>query len=202
MESKPVFRRFWVKVLPDGRAMPQFDPFSGAEHLWHEYDGPLAQVLFLPMTPTLAEKLKQHGNRGGPSKLPQVVIDIPPGSTVHYERRGRAQFDLTKICGFCEAEFDPDLKECPLCLAKNQWYCSVCDTIKFEPLYVRNSTCNEECQRSCTGCPSAQVRCPECEAKEPHGLNTIHCLGEFYEGRNFFTTILDVDGTRHLIINY
>ena len=187
MESRPVFKRFWIKVLPDGTALPQFDPFTGEEHLWDEYRGLLAQVLFVPMTPGLAQKIRQHGNLSGPSKLPQIAIDIPPGSGMHYERRARVRLDLTKICGFCEAEFDPDTNECPRCLAKNQWYCSTCDDIKPDPILdLKND----------------QIRCRECEPKEPHGLNLVHCIGEFYAARHFFTTILTIDGSRRLIINW
>ncbi len=187
MESRPVFKRIWIKVLPDGVALPQFDPFTGEEHLWNEYEGPLAQVLFVPMTQGLAQKMAQHGNLAGPSKLPPIAIDIPPGATVHYERLSKVMLDLTKICGFCEAEFEPEIDECPRCLAKNQWYCSTCDTVKFDPIIDKEK---------------GQVRCRKCEPKEPHGLNIIHCIGEFYAARHFFTTILKINGSKRFIINW
>jgi hypothetical protein len=182
--ARPTFRRFWIKILPDGTADSQFDPFTG--RTTEKYSGPAAQVLFYPITPKLAELIKSNGDQAEASHLKPLVFDIPPGGEYKFHRTGKLRYDLQHICGFCEAEFSSDLDVCPRCLAKNQWYCGACDELKPEPLIV-----------------DGVARCPECEGRgEPRGLKRVQCIGEFYSERLFTNYFLEVSGKKHLILDY
>jgi hypothetical protein len=175
--AQPLFRRYWVKIHPDGSAFSQFDPFTGKSHESSEDKDPVAQVLFFPMTPGLAKKISDRGDKAEPSSLPVISFDIPIGGGALLYRVGKLRYDLRQICGLCQLEFSSDLEECPRCLAKNQWYCGGCETLKADPLIDPEK---------------GQVRCPDCEAKLPRGLRNIQCIGEFYEENHYTSYVLEI----------
>lgn len=225
---QPTFRRYWVKILPSGEAKPQFDPLTGTEHQWQEYVGPLAQVLFLPMTPVLVQRILAAGkNLAEPSSLKQLVFDVLPGEKVAYHRIGKVRWDTKTICGLCETEFNSDLIECPRCLAKNHWYCGRCDTMIRSPIaeLILEDPEDETRLKRIRLAPylaslpyylgkilkelpfrwavkSVQIRCPECEKVEPRGLNQIKCIAEFMNFKHNMSHDLTIGDTRHIIIDY
>ena len=184
--AQPTFRRFWVKVLPNGLAIPQFEPDTGRERLWREYRGQVNRVLFLPISPTLRDKIQSHGNLAKTADLP--ALEFPVRAQVGYYRHNTIRFIPHQICWFCTAEFDlpseSDLA-CPCCLARNAWYCDICDSLKEVPLIV-----------------GQEARCPDCQAvRRIRGLLRLECIGEYFEEKHHYVHILDVDGSRHLIID-
>ena len=225
---QPTFRRYWIKILPSGEALPQFDPLTGVEHQWQEYTGPLAQVLFLPMTPALAARIQAAGkNLAEASTLKALSFDVLPGEEVLYHRVGKVKWDTKQICGLCEAEFNLGLTECPRCLAKNQWYCSKCDELKHSPiaeliledplaegvykrfriashLALQPYSLGKILQELPYKWPmkGVQIRCPECEKVEQRGLNQIRCIAEFMSFRHFMSHDLTIGGVMHIIIDY
>lgn len=184
--AQPTFRRFWVRILPDGRAIPQFDPHTGQYCGFEVYPGPVAQIIFMAVTPRLAELIRSQGDIAEPSDLPQLVFDVPPGSSAELHRVGSLRLDHLRVCGFCRAVFDPDLDACPRCLARDQWYCGTCDML-VEPLVDRKTD---------------QVRCPVCEMTDPRGVELIRCIGDFMDERLFTYYVLKIDGRKHLILDY
>jgi len=193
--AQPTFRRFWVEIHPDGSASPQFDPFTGKSHETSDAKRPVAQVLFYPISPGLAEKIRAQGDVAEPSELPVLSFEAPPCRPIDLGRRplpdfyrtGTLRYYMRRICGFCEAEFGPDVEVCPRCLAKNQWYCGTCDTLISAPIVDRELD---------------QVRCPVCEKTEPRGLKMIRCIGDFNEEKLYTHYVLEIDGHRHLILDY
>lgn len=222
MSAKPPFRRFWIRILPDGSALPQFDPETGKYCGYEEYLQPVAQILFLPITPLLAERIRSHGDMAEASGLKPLAFDILPGSEVRFHRTGTMRLKPMKICGFCEAEFDTSINICPRCLAKNQWYCSKCDELKEVPI-VDFELQNDKGERRIVRIPPAlwgfapdvieqitgrwviratHERCPDCEKTDPRGVRQIRCVGDFYEEKLFTSYCLEIDGQKHIILDY
>ncbi len=229
---RPTFRRFWIRILPDGRAIPQFDPVTGKYCGFEDFQEPVAQVLFYPVTRGLAEKIQARGDRAEASNLPILSFEALPGSSISMHRAGTLRYDLRQICGFCEAEFEPELGECPRCLAKSRWYCSKCDELKLQPIidlelqkpdpsalpseedgvltkWVRLPAALEYAIGAIVrnipgrwGLKGAQVRCPDCEQTEPRGLRLAQRLEQFYDERLFTHYALEIDGHRHVILDY
>lgn len=220
--SQPPFRRFWIRVLPDGAAIPQFDPQTGKYCGYESHEGPVAQILFYPVTPHLAELIRAQGDRAEASDLRPLVFDIPPRERADMHRNGVLRLDPMHICGFCEAEFGPELGVCPRCLAQNQWYCGKCDALKETPIVelgLQNRIGKQRRMRipyallgyasdlvrqisGNWGIKGAQIRCPDCEAVEPHGLKPIRCIGDFCEERHFTHYVLEIGAERHIILDY
>jgi hypothetical protein len=184
--AQPTFRRFWVKVLPDGLAVPQFEPDTGRERLWKEYQGPVNRVLFLSISEPLAAKIQSHGNLAKTVNLP--ALEFPVQARVDYFRHNTIRYIPHQVCGFCTVEFDlPGESDliCPCCLARNAWYCDICDTLKEVPLIV-----------------GQEARCPDCQAvRRIRGLLRLECIGEYFEEKHHYVHVLDLDGSRHLIID-
>ncbi len=226
--AQPTFRRFWIRILPDGRAISQFDPSTGKYCGFEEFRDPVAQVLFYPITPGLAEKIQAQGDKAEASCLPVLSFEALPGASIEMHRVGILRYDLRQICGFCEAEFEPELDVCPRCMAKNQWYCGKCDDLKPRPIidlelqapdpsaskavltrWVLIPAALEasagEIARNLPGpwgLKSVQVRCPECEQVLPWGLKRIQCIGQFYDEKLFTHYILELEAERHIILDY
>lgn len=220
--SQPPFRRFWIRVLPDGSAIPQFDPHTGKYCGYEAYDGPVAQILFYPVTPHLAELIRAQGDQAEKSNLKPLVFDVLPGEKADMHRDGVLRLDPMHICGFCEAEFVPELGICPRCLARNQWYCGKCDALKENPVVELDLQNRDGWKRSMQipyallgyasdlvrqipgpwGIKGAQVRCPDCEAIEPRGLRPIRCIGDFCEERHFTHYVLEIGTERRIILDY
>jgi hypothetical protein len=167
-------------------AVPQFEPDTGREHLWKEYQGPVDRVLFLPISKPLAAKIQSRGNLAKTVTLP--TLEFPVKERAHYYRHNTIRFIPHQICGFCTAEFDlPSESDliCPCCLARNAWYCDICDSLKEGPLIV-----------------GQEARCPDCLALHRiRGLLRLECIGEYFEEKHHYVHVLDVDGSRHLIID-
>ncbi|OPY54709.1 MAG: hypothetical protein A4E48_00288 [Methanosaeta sp. PtaU1.Bin060] len=208
--------------------MPQFDPFTGKSHECGEYLGPVAQVLFCPISPSLAEKIRKNGDQAEASELPMLSFDLPPGTVLDsrekFSRYGRLRQDRMRICGFCNLEFESDRNDacCPRCLAKIQWYCSKCDALKHNPLVFLKLRRGDDMKivripialldyvgqivRNIPGgwgldFKDIEVRCPECEPTDPRGLRPVKAIGEFMRERIFTHYVLDVDGHRHIILD-
>jgi len=225
--AQPTFRRFWIRILPDGRAVPQFDPATGKYCGFEEYKDPVAQVLFYPVSPGLAEKIRAQGDKAEPSNLPVLAFEAPPGSSLAMHRVGMLRYDLMHVCGFCEAEFSWELDICPRCLAKNHWYCGKCDELKHRPIIDLELQAPDPAESDAGltrwirippalwsnasdivrnipgrwGLKSAQVRCPECELELPRGLRQIRCIGQFYDEKLLTHYVLEIDGHRHIILD-
>lgn len=215
--------------MPDGRALPQFDPFTGKSHECGEYLGPVAQVLFRPISPSLAEKIRKNGDQAEPSELPALSFDLPPGTILDsrqkFSRYGRLRQDRMRICSFCNLEFESDRSDacCPRCLAKIQWYCSECDELKHNPIVLLKLRRGEDDMKIIRIPPALlgyvgqivrnipgrwgldlngiEVRCPECEPVCPQGLRPVRVIGEFMRERIFTHYVLDVNGQRHIILD-
>jgi hypothetical protein len=219
--AQPTFRRFWVRILPDGSAIPQFDPRTGKYCGYEAYPGSVAQILFYPITPRLAELIKKQGDIAQASGLRPLAFDVLPGSMAPMHRVGKLRLEPKRICGFCEAEFDAALRVCPRCLAKNQWYCGKCDELKETPIIdfeLQNSDGDERIIRIPPalweyapdivrqigewGIKGTRERCPDCEATDPRGVRTIRCLGDFCEEKLFTHYILVIDDEKHIIMDY
>lgn len=184
--AQPTFRRFWIRVLPDGSALPQFDPNTGKYCGFESYPGQVAQIIFMAVTPTLAQKIVANGDQAEPSVLPTLTFDIPPGMRADLHRVGSLQLEPMHVCGFCEMEFSAELDTCPRCLAKNQWYCGKCDAL---------------IQRPIVDYKARQVRCPTCEALDPCGLKNIRRIGDFVEEKHFTHYVLVIGDERHIILD-
>jgi hypothetical protein len=221
--AQPTFRRFWIRIRPDGSALPQFDPRTGKYCGFEKYPGAVAQILFFPITPRLAELIKTHGDVAEASNLRPLTFDILPGSTTsgNLYRVGNLRLEPKRICGFCEAEFDVTLKVCPRCLAKNQWYCGKCDELKENPIVdfeLQNKYGDKRTIRippalwdyapdvvrqiGGWGIKGAHERCPDCEKTDPRGVRTIRCVGDFCEEKLFTHYVLTFEGEKHIIMDY
>lgn len=222
MPAQPTFRRFWIRILPDGSALPQFDPEIGKYCGYEEYLKPVAQILFFPVTPRLADLIRSQGDMAEASDLKPLAFDVPPGSEMEFHRAATVRLNPKCICGFCEAEFDSSLRECPRCLAKNRWYCGKCDELKETPI-VDFELQNSEGEKRTVRIPpalwdyapdvvqqipgkwcikAAHERCPDCEATDPRGVKTIRCIGDFCEEKLFTHYVLTIDGQKHIIMDY
>jgi len=177
----------WIKVLPNGHALPQFDPVTGEDQQCGDYTGPVAQILFYPITPRLAELINAQGDVAEASDLKPLCFDVPPGTPVEFYRTGTLRIDPQNICGFCELEFEYSSDMCPRCLAKNQWYCGACDELVADPIVDLSND---------------QIRCPTCEVIDPRGVRQIQCIGESCSERLFTHYVLIIGDKRHLILDY
>ncbi len=221
MPAQPIFRRFWIKVKPDGSALPQFDT-TGKDHGCGEYEGPVAQILFYPVSPKLAGLIQSHGDKAEPSRLRPLAFDIPPGEEVTFHRVGVLRIEPIKVCGFCGAEFDFELRECPRCLARLEWHCDKCDSLK-EPLIDTLLVNSQKRFKKIKIVPALQkwawkiaenlpgrwsfydiqARCPDCEiAGDPRGLRLVRCVGDSGFERLFTHYILQFGNERHIILDY
>jgi hypothetical protein len=220
--AQPTFRRFWIRVLPDGSAIPQFDPNTGKYCGYEAYQGPVAQILFYPISPRLAELIRAQGSQAEASNLKPLAFDIPPGGTADMHREGALRLDPMHICGFCGTEFGPELGVCPKCLAANQWYCGKCDALKENPIVeldLQNRANETRTMRipyaligwasdlvrqlpGRWGIKGYHVRCPDCEAVEPRGLKPVRCLGDFCDERHFTHYVLNIGSEKHIIMDY
>lgn len=209
-------------MLPDGSAVSQFDPHTGKYCGYESYDGAVAQILFYPITPRLAELIRAHGDQAEASDPRPLAFDVPPGERADMHREGTLRLDPMHICGFCGAEFGPELGVCPRCLAANQWYCGKCDALKENPLVELDIWDRADQHRSVRvpyallgwasdlirqipgkwAIKSASVRCPDCENVEPRGLRPVRCIGDFCEERLCTHYILDIGTERHIILDY
>ncbi len=222
MPAQPTFRRFWIRILPDGSALPQFHPRTGKYCGYEEYLKPVAQILFFPVTPRLAELIGSQGDMAEASNLKPLAFDVLPGAELQFHRVGTVRLEPKRICGFCEAEFDISLNVCPRCLAKNQWYCGKCDELKKTPI-VDFELQNPEGERRSVRIPPAlwdyapdvvrqitgnwriratHERCPDCEATDPRGVRQIRCVGDFCEEKLYTHYVLTIDGQKHIIMDY
>jgi len=220
--ARPTFRRCWTKILPDGSIQPQFGP-DGKDHGCGEYTGPVAQILFNPISQDLSDKIKALGGLSEPSELRQLVFDIPPGSPVEFCRKGSLRLDLIKSCGFCGAKFDLELSECPFCLARVEWYCVDCDKLVDNPIIQFIAQRADSGEHRKIDIPlhlhrwawkiipqirgfvlkGAQFRCPTCEAKgSPVGLKPIPCIREVNDERLYTHYVLVIGNSRHLILDF
>lgn len=220
--AKPCFRRFWVIVRPDGSAEPQFDPITGKSREIGVDLGPVAQILFFPITPVLAEKIRANGDEAEASNFPVLTFMVPPGKPVKFHRLGDVRLDPVQVCGFCKAVFDDSAEECPRCLAKVSYYCGKCDSLKMEPLVdfvIQNrgrlkkkirivNALHRYAWKVIENIPGgwqlvdAQLRCPDCEATMPRGLKTIPCIQHALDERIFIYYHLELDGIKHIILDY
>lgn len=185
--ARPTFRRFWVRILPDGSALPQFDPYTGKYCGFESYSGQVAQIVFMGITPQLAEKIRANGDLAEPTQLPNLTFEVPPGTKADLYRTGTLQLMPMRVCGFCSAEFAPGLDTCPRCLARNHWYCEACDKL------VENPIIDYENQ---------QVRCPVCEKTVPCGLRGIRRIEHFVDEKLFTHYVLTIGEERHIILDY
>lgn len=167
--------------------MPQFDPKTGKYCGFEHYEGQVAQVLFLPVSPRLAELIKANGDKAEPSVLSPLTFDVDPGQHADMHRVGNLRLDPMHVCGFCEVEFPIENEVCPRCLAKNQWYCGKCDALVADPIIDQDND---------------QIRCPACERTDPRGLRQIQCVGEFCEERLFTHYVLQIETEKHIILDY
>lgn len=170
--------RYWVKIPPTGtKAFPMFSP-SGIEHKWPEYDGPVAEVRFLPFSGQLAADVTARDNKASARDFAPISIVIPKSASLEYFRRGWVTSTPHFYCGneSCRNVFDlppgADI-ECPKCLARNQWWCDVCKEIDRHPIFFR----------------TGEARCSICETEikpdgfvHPRGLikliNVVTIFGE------------------------
>jgi hypothetical protein len=222
MPVEPIFRRFWVRIMPDGSAIPQFDPMTGKYCAFEDYPNQVAQIIFLPVSPRLAELMQSQGNKAEASALKMLEFEVPPGASAHMHRVGTYRLQPMMVCGFCELEYDPELDVCPRCLAKNQFYCSKCDSLKPDPIIDTQLINSEGMIRPIRIAPSLQkwawkiaeqlpgkwafrgiqVRCPDCEATDPRGLKVIQCVGQFTKEFLHTHYLLEIGSKRHIILDY
>ena len=222
MSAEPPFRRFWVRIKPDGSAIPQFDPKTGNYCAFEDYPNPVAQIIFLPVSPRLAELMQSQGNKAEASTLKTLEFEVPPGATAHMHRVGTYRLQPMMVCGFCELEYDLDIEICPRCMAKNQFYCSKCDSLKPDPIIDTILIDSGGVIRIIRIAPSlqkwawkiaeqlpggwtfrdVQARCPDCEATDPRGLKVIQCVGQFTKEFLHTHYILEIDSERHIILDY
>jgi hypothetical protein len=203
--AQPNFRRYWLKILPDGSGRPEFEPDTGKYHNWRDYTGPVKKVLLVPVTPDLAQKIKSTGDLAEPSSLPILEYDVEPvrelidiwdadnlgtplPSAIYFRRDGRLQYILHYFCSSCRLQFDLDKGSliCPRCQAKNEWYCGKCESIVDRPIVFFDGV----------------QRCPVCEIKgKPHGCRRIKTIVSFYEERLTYWRILEINGNRHILLD-
>jgi hypothetical protein len=220
--ARPLFRRFWIKILPNGSAVSQFDPFTGKSQEIGSYNTPCAQILFYPMSSSLAQKIRSNGDTAEASNLPLLTFDIPPDGTFKFERIGTLRLDLRTICGYCELEYSADLPECPRCLAKDQWLCVACGKLISNPIVSLQLQGAEGIPKWIQivpalkgfegeiihnlpgkwGLKTVQVRCPECEKTIPRGLKLHKCTANCYEEHLYTRYNLIIDGKKHIILDY
>jgi len=221
--AQPTFRRFWVRILPDGSAIPQFDPRTGKYCGFETYPGPVAQVLFFATTPRLAELINKQGDVAQVSNLRTLAFEVPPGSVASMHRVGKLRLEPKRICGFCEAEFDAALRVCPRCLAKNQWYCGKCDDLKETPIIDFELESKDGDERRIRIPPAlweyapevvqqigggswrikkTSERCPDCETIDPRGVRTISCIADFCDEKLYTHYELVIGNERRIIMDY
>jgi len=160
--SQPLLSRFWVKVLQDGKtAIPQFDLETGAPQPWGTPAQDLSRVLLLPFSSDLVDKVVKQGGLAVASTLPIVEVYADHGEQIRLMRENDIETNSSYRCTKCGHMFKwmgGSPLECPQCGAVNEWYCSVCDEIKNDPVFFDNG----------------EVRCPDCA--EPQGLKRTEVL--------------------------
>lgn len=174
-ELKPLFRRYWIKVLPNGRCISQFDP-EGEYILWDNAI-PATKVLLVPFSLEFAAKVREKGSNAEASNLP--VLEFPVFNRVEYHRWCTVRWDVYTVCHFCGAVLTPDAKSCPRCMGRNWFYCDVCDSLK--------------------DVPKGTLLCPDCP--EPRGLMEVGVIKEETDEQLKHVHVLEIDGHKHLIID-
>lgn len=78
--SKPILHLFWIAEYQDGQALPQFNPDTGAEHLFKEVDhSKLKRFGWYAFPRNLANKVAYAAHN---PCLTSYTVDIPPGATL------------------------------------------------------------------------------------------------------------------------
>lgn len=153
-ELKPLFRRYWVAILPDGSALSQFD-LEGNYIQWSD-DIPATKIMFLPFSLEFAAKVRAKGDLAEASNLQLVEfavkqkhaayltngarffgslpsLSIIPNITKYHRHVVYRQTNYT-TCLFCGANLDDGATSCPRCLGMDWYYCDLCDSLKEMPI--------------------------------------------------------------------
>lgn len=177
-ELKPLFRRYWVKVLADGRCISQFTP-DGDYVLWDD-SIPAQKILFLPFSIEFARKVCSKGDLAEASNLP--ILEFPVKDAARYHRHCTVRWEPYTTCKFCKAVLNADEKICPRCLGRNWYYCDRCDKLIDVPKLE-----------------AGNILCPDCP--EPRGLMTVGVIAEEVDNTLKHTHVLEIDGQKHVIID-
>lgn len=71
---------FWFRLFDDGREEFEFDPRTGNPAEWgKETPSGIKRFGWLPMTPELADKIRDYDEIGYPVSAPPVAINVQPG---------------------------------------------------------------------------------------------------------------------------
>lgn len=217
-ELKPLFRRYWVKVLDNNRCIAQFD-HEGNYVLWNN-DISCKRVLFVPFSIEFANICKSKGNNCEISNLP--VLEFEANNNVKYYRNCTIKHDVSISCHFCGYPLEFGDIQCPRCFGKNWYYCDRCDSLKDNPIIklelIRKE--NEELIIKWIeiapnllmflnkliknlpekwGIRNTQVLCPDCD--EPRGLMSVGCLMEDVEENLRSIHVLEIDNEKRLILD-
>jgi hypothetical protein len=217
-ELKPIFRRYWIKVLPDDSCIAQFDE-DGNYVLWDD-SIPCKKVLFIPFSKEFADKVIAKGDLVEPSNLPIISFDIKESAKYHRNCTYRQQAYM--MCGFCGSILDNSAVKCSRCHGRNWYYCDICDELKDNPIIKLELRDRDRKQNRSIRIPesllkfkhtlvskiedetwhikSEQILCPDC--KEPRGLLSVGCIGEHADQSISHIHVLEVDGEKHFIVDY
>lgn len=220
LELHSTFRRYWVKILPDGSCLAQFDQ-DGNYVLWDD-SIPAKEILFIPFSKSFAALVRSKGDTAFHSNLP--VLKFPVVKEVLYHRHVTIRHEGRLICHYCGAFLEDNAKVCPRCLGTNWYYCDLCDSLK-DPKHIKVEVELVQVEggsiRLCKVPPyflnplarihklisnipgwyikTYRIMCPDC--KEPRGLLWVGCIIEDNLDHMASVGKLDVDGERHIIID-
>ena len=220
IELHSTFRRYWIKILPDGSCLAQFDE-DGNYVLWDDSISAKA-ILFVPFSKSFAAKVRSRGDTAFHSNLPVLKFSVE--KEVFYHRHVTIRHQIQRFCHYCGASLEDNANICPRCLGANWYYCDLCDSlknpkdIKIEVELIRVEggpirTCKvppyflnpiSRIHKLINNIPgwyikTYRIMCPDC--KEPRGLLWVGCLID--DNQEQMTSIgkLEVDGEKHIIID-
>lgn len=213
---RPIFRRYWCKVLPNDQCIAQFDD-DGNYITWRD-EIPAKKVMFIPFSREFAAKVLDKGDIAIPSNLPIIEFDVK--DKVKYHRHCTYSQKVYNTCRFCEAILDINAISCPRCFGTSYYYCDQCDEMKLAPilkLEIQDPEKNTEMinipisflksagsiVKNIPGnftLKNSWILCPDC--KEPRGLSGVSCITESADQAVSFVHILEVDDEKHFILEY
>lgn len=161
-----ILKYYWVRFVDDGETVEtMFDSQTGEQRPWDPAPENISKVMWYPFDGTLAAVLAERGVEAVPVEgLQPITLDVPDGTTPICKLVGKFKYGTYYHCTSCGANLVWDGScdlVCPVCNAKNEWYCSRCKEIKDNPKFY----------------PRGEVRCSDCDTEgEAHGLERIKTL--------------------------
>lgn len=123
---------FWWRQYEDGRIEQEFDPETGQIRLWGTTPKNLKRAGWLPVTPDLANKMREHNEFGIPTQSPSVIIELKPGDELEIFKDCSVLDGYRvhcKVCGAVYRTFGERAEHCLNCGTKPAWRCPKCSKL-------------------------------------------------------------------------